>query len=79
MNAVAANPAGECPQAGPAGRPPRGYEQSGRATFGEAVEALYRDESRRIFATLVRLLGDLDSEVVKESGVSERTVQAAPI
>jgi RNA polymerase sigma-70 factor (ECF subfamily) len=26
----------------------------------EAVEALYRSESRRVFATLVRLLGDLD-------------------
>src|SRR4051812_32186024 len=25
-----------------------------------AVEAVYRDESRRVFASLVRLLGDLD-------------------
>jgi RNA polymerase sigma-70 factor (ECF subfamily) len=27
----------------------------------EVVERLYRTESRRIFATLVRLLGDFDS------------------
>src|SRR5438034_5247664 len=26
----------------------------------EIVEAVYRDESRRVFATLVRLLGDFD-------------------
>src|SRR5256885_12778093 len=26
----------------------------------QAVEAVYRDESRRVFATLVRLLGDFD-------------------
>ncbi|HEY0788378.1 MAG TPA: sigma factor, partial [Thermoanaerobaculia bacterium] len=34
-----------------------------------AIERLYRDESRRVFATLVRLLGDFDSaeEAVHEA------------
>src|SRR5438034_10655886 len=30
------------------------------ATARETVEAVYRDESRRVFATLIRLLGDFD-------------------
>jgi RNA polymerase sigma-70 factor (ECF subfamily) len=33
---------------------------SGHATATQAVEAVYRAESRRVFATLVRLLGDFD-------------------
>jgi RNA polymerase sigma-70 factor (ECF subfamily) len=37
---------------------PRSAEPSGRVR--EAVDALYRTESRRIFATLIRLLGDFD-------------------
>ena len=32
----------------------------GQAAVRETVDALYRHESRRIFATLVRLLGDFD-------------------
>ena len=27
----------------------------------ESIAAIYRDESRRVFATLVRLLGDFDT------------------
>jgi len=34
-------------------------EDAGRGV-AEAVESLYRDESRRVFATLIRLLGDFD-------------------
>jgi RNA polymerase sigma-70 factor (ECF subfamily) len=35
-------------------------DQAGRACPREAVEALYRAESRRVLATLIRLLGDFD-------------------
>jgi RNA polymerase sigma-70 factor (ECF subfamily) len=28
--------------------------------FGSTVQAIYREESRRAFATLIRLLGDFD-------------------
>jgi RNA polymerase sigma-70 factor (ECF subfamily) len=31
------------------------------APLHEAVDAIYRTESRRVFATLVRLLGDFDT------------------
>src|SRR3954467_5797559 len=34
--------------------------QSTHAAARDAVEAVYRSESRRVFATLVRLLGDFD-------------------
>ena len=34
--------------------------QDTAATASAAVEAVYRTESRRVFATLVRLLGDFD-------------------
>jgi len=37
---------------------PRSAEESGRVR--ETVDALYRTDSRRIFATLIRLLGDFD-------------------
>jgi len=41
------------------GRPfPAGEEAAGQ--IGRTVEAVYRAESRRVFATLVRLLGDFD-------------------
>ena len=40
----------------PAGPPPVSADQAARAT----VEAVYRAESRRVFATLIRLLGDFD-------------------
>src|SRR5688500_20257487 len=30
-------------------------------SFNETVDAVYRAESRRVFATLVRLLGDFDT------------------
>ena len=35
----------------------------------EAVDAIYRSESRRVFATLIRLLGDFDlaEEALHES------------
>jgi len=35
-------------------------DEAGRACAREAVEALYRAESRRVLATLIRLLGDFD-------------------
>src|SRR6478672_8640662 len=39
---------------------------------GDAVEAVYRAESRRVFATLVRLLGDFDlaEEALHEAFIS---------
>jgi len=42
----------------PAGRPPASDDQAARARA--AAEAVYRAESRRVFATLIRLLGDFD-------------------
>ncbi|MDY7091887.1 MAG: RNA polymerase sigma factor [Acidobacteriota bacterium] len=42
--------------------------QEDEAAVREAVEALYREESRHVFATLVRLLGDFD---LAEEGLHE--------
>ncbi len=46
--------------------------ESNAAAAHEAVEAVYRSESRRVFATLVRLLGDFDraEEALHEAFVS---------
>jgi len=35
----------------------------------ETVDAVYRSESRRVFATLVRLLGDFNIAEVRQMGV----------
>ena len=37
------------------------------AQVRETVEAVYRAESRRVFATLVRLLGDFDRAIALEA------------
>ena len=42
----------------PAGRPPASDDQAAHARA--TVDAVYRAESRRVFATLIRLLGDFD-------------------
>ena len=42
----------------PAGRPPASDDQAAHARA--TAEAVYRAESRRVFATLIRLLGDFD-------------------
>ena len=42
----------------PSGRPPVSDDQAARARA--TAEAVYRAESRRVFATLIRLLGDFD-------------------
>src|SRR5512134_649661 len=52
-------PSSHCiPPARTAGDPPVSADRAARAR--ERAEAIYRAESRRVFATLVRLLGDFD-------------------
>src|SRR6266571_9235591 len=50
----------------------RGIRRGGRPMVSEAVSRLYREESGRILATLIRLLGDFDlaEEVVQEAFVA---------
>ena len=48
------------------------FQGSGLSATHAAIEAVYRDESRRVFATLVRLLGDFDAaeEALQEAFAS---------
>src|SRR6185503_10897236 len=54
-------PAGECATCGGTGRQQRGLRRTPSVTHvRDQVEALYRTESRRVLATLIRLLDDFD-------------------
>jgi len=62
---------------------------SSAATIREIVDAIYRTESRRVLATLIRLLGEFDlaEEALHDAtgiakkfpGARKRTVEKRPI
>jgi hypothetical protein len=41
-------------------RRPQNPADTAEAAIREKIDALYREESRRVLATLIRLLGDFD-------------------
>lgn len=53
------------------GYPPQPMTESAAAHWPTTIDTVYRAESRRVLATLIRLLGDFDSEIEIRQGCTK--------